>query len=135
MDGNRRWAKKQGLPAVAGHKKVVEERIEELIEKAAEMGVEYITFWAFSTENWGRSCSLLGIQYQLGTRCFDASYVWPAQRVPGQTLVRVAGLELWPGQKLHMEMPAAAVVRFECDDTVITERSRENRYSRANMSA
>ncbi len=57
MDGNRRWAKKRGLGGVLGHKKVVEERVEELIEAAAENGVEYITFWAFSTENWNRSAT------------------------------------------------------------------------------
>lgn len=55
MDGNRRWAKAHSLPALAGHKKVVEERVEELIEHAGELGISYITFWAFSTENWGRS--------------------------------------------------------------------------------
>jgi undecaprenyl diphosphate synthase len=60
MDGNRRWAKKRGLPTIAGHKKVVEERIEELIEAAAEIGVEHITFWAFSTENWGRAQDEVG---------------------------------------------------------------------------
>lgn len=54
LDGNRRWAKRHHLPVVAGHKKVVDERIEELIERAAEMGVGNITFWAFSTENWER---------------------------------------------------------------------------------
>jgi undecaprenyl diphosphate synthase len=54
MDGNRRWAKERGLPIIAGHKKVTEERIEELIERAAELGIAYITFWGFSTENWGR---------------------------------------------------------------------------------
>jgi undecaprenyl diphosphate synthase len=54
LDGNRRWARKKGLPAIAGHRKVVEERIEELIERAAEVGIPYITFWCFSTENWER---------------------------------------------------------------------------------
>lgn len=54
MDGNRRWAKKHHLPVVAGHKKVVEGRIEELIDHAGHLGIPYITFWAFSTENWER---------------------------------------------------------------------------------
>lgn len=54
MDGNRRWAKERGLPGVAGHKKVVSERIEELIEAAGEAGIPYITFWAWSSENWTR---------------------------------------------------------------------------------
>lgn len=55
MDGNRRWAKAKGLPAVMGHKKVVEERVEELIEHAGKLEISHITFWAFSTENWSRA--------------------------------------------------------------------------------
>ncbi len=55
MDGNRRWAKSKGLPAIAGHAYAVEHTTEELIERAGEMGVKYLTMWAFSTENWGRA--------------------------------------------------------------------------------
>jgi undecaprenyl diphosphate synthase len=55
MDGNRRWAKERGLPAVAGHKKAVEEGLETLIEHATKRGIKYLTFWCFSTENWGRN--------------------------------------------------------------------------------
>lgn len=55
MDGNRRWAKKRGLPVVAGHRAALENRVEELIERAGELGIPYLTFWAFSTENWGRA--------------------------------------------------------------------------------
>jgi len=55
MDGNRRWAKDHGLPALAGHRKVVDEILELLVEHAAKRGVRYITFWAFSKENWQRS--------------------------------------------------------------------------------
>jgi undecaprenyl diphosphate synthase len=54
MDGNRRWAKEKGLPVVAGHTQVVQKRIEELIERAAELKIPYLTLWAFSTENFGR---------------------------------------------------------------------------------
>lgn len=57
MDGNRRWAKERGLPALAGHRKVADEIIEPLVEHAADLGVKFITFWAFSTENWQRSKS------------------------------------------------------------------------------
>jgi undecaprenyl diphosphate synthase len=53
-DGNRRWAKERNLPAIAGHKKGYE-RVKELVECAREVGVSYVTFWAFSTENWKRS--------------------------------------------------------------------------------
>ena len=53
-DGNRRWAKERGLPTLEGHKKGLE-AIGELAEAAGKAGIEYITFYVFSTENWGRS--------------------------------------------------------------------------------
>lgn len=53
MDGNRRWAKEKGLSSFAGHKKG-EKAIEPIVDTAIEMGIPYLTFWAFSTENWRR---------------------------------------------------------------------------------
>ena len=53
-DGNRRWAKEHGLPSIEGHKKGLE-TIEVLVRATAEAGVPYISFYVFSTENWGRS--------------------------------------------------------------------------------
>ena len=55
MDGNRRWAREHGLPILEGHRRVADKVLEPLIEYAAKRGVKYITFWAFSTENWQRS--------------------------------------------------------------------------------
>lgn len=54
MDGNRRWAREHNLQVLAGHQKVADEVLEPLVEHAAARGVKYITFWAFSTENWMR---------------------------------------------------------------------------------
>ena len=54
MDGNRRWAKEKKLPSFAGHKKGYQQ-IEKIVECAKEHGIPYITFWAFSTENWQRN--------------------------------------------------------------------------------
>ncbi len=54
MDGNRRWAKERGLPVLAGHKKVADDILIPLVEHAADRGISYMTFWAFSTENWQR---------------------------------------------------------------------------------
>jgi undecaprenyl diphosphate synthase len=54
MDGNRRWARAHGLSVLSGHKKVTDETLEPLIERAADLGVRYLTFWAWSTENWSR---------------------------------------------------------------------------------
>jgi undecaprenyl diphosphate synthase len=55
MDGNRRWAKERGLPILEGHRKVADVILEPLIEHAAKRGIQFMTFWAFSTENWKRS--------------------------------------------------------------------------------
>ena len=57
MDGNRRWARNLGLPVLSGHQKVADEVLEPLVEHAAKRGVRFITFWAFSTENWQREKS------------------------------------------------------------------------------
>ena len=53
MDGNGRWAKKRGLPRVAGHKRGVD-TVKEIVEACAEIGVKYLTLYTFSTENWKR---------------------------------------------------------------------------------
>lgn len=53
-DGNRRWAKEKGLAAISGHKEGVE-ALKKFLENSAEIGVKYVTFYAFSTENWKRS--------------------------------------------------------------------------------
>jgi undecaprenyl diphosphate synthase len=53
MDGNGRWAKKRMLPRVAGHAQGVE-RVRDVVKACIERGVEYLTLFAFSSENWRR---------------------------------------------------------------------------------
>ncbi|WP_432665020.1 isoprenyl transferase [Wukongibacter baidiensis] len=53
MDGNGRWARKRGLPRIAGHKAGVE-ALRDVIKCASDIGVQYLTLYAFSTENWNR---------------------------------------------------------------------------------
>lgn len=53
MDGNGRWAKEKGMPRVFGHRNGVK-AVREATESAAELGVKYLTLYAFSTENWNR---------------------------------------------------------------------------------
>ena len=53
MDGNGRWAKKQGKLRVFGHQNGVK-AVRESVECAAELGIKYLTLYAFSTENWNR---------------------------------------------------------------------------------
>jgi len=54
MDGNGRWAKKRGLPRTAGHKKGAN-NMRTIIDYMNKIGIRYMTFYAFSTENWKRS--------------------------------------------------------------------------------
>ena len=53
MDGNGRWALERGLPRLSGHRAGTE-NLREVIEACAEFGIQYLTIYAFSTENWKR---------------------------------------------------------------------------------
>ena len=53
LDGNGRWAKKRNLPRLAGHKQGAQ-AVEDLLQNAKDLGVKYVTVYAFSTENWNR---------------------------------------------------------------------------------
>ncbi len=53
MDGNRRWAKKRLMPSAVGHKEGVK-ALKRAVKACAELGVKYLTVYAFSTENWNR---------------------------------------------------------------------------------
>ncbi len=53
MDGNGRWAKKQNLPRIEGHRRGVK-NVELVVELASEIDLEYLTLYAFSSENWKR---------------------------------------------------------------------------------
>lgn len=53
MDGNGRWAKKRGASRIFGHKSATKS-VREVTEECAKLGIEYLTLYAFSTENWAR---------------------------------------------------------------------------------
>ncbi len=53
MDGNGRWAKERGLPRIEGHRRGAE-KAEKVVEWAADLNIDYLTLYAFSTENWKR---------------------------------------------------------------------------------
>ena len=67
MDGNGRWARQRGLDRIFGHQQGVN-AVREVIETAAELGIGYLTLYAFSNENWGRPdeevSALMGIMIQ-----------------------------------------------------------------------
>ena len=64
MDGNGRWANKRMLPRVAGHKRGVE-AVREVIKGCSDQGVEFLTLFAFSSENWRRPADEVSFLMQL----------------------------------------------------------------------
>ena len=55
MDGNRRWSRQKNLSVLSGHKHAMDHTVEDIVEEAGRLGVKYVTFWAWSTENWKRT--------------------------------------------------------------------------------
>jgi len=70
MDGNGRWAKKRFLPRVAGHRRGVE-AVRETVKTCIERGVEYLTLFAFSSENWRRPQEEVTVLMQLFLRALE----------------------------------------------------------------
>ena len=70
MDGNGRWAKRRLLPRVAGHRKGVE-AVRATVRACVELGVEYLTLFAFSSENWRRPADEVSILMQLFIRALE----------------------------------------------------------------
>jgi undecaprenyl diphosphate synthase len=70
MDGNGRWARRRRLPRVAGHRRGVE-TVRSLIRSCIEVGVEYLTLFAFSSENWRRPPDEVSFLMQLFIRALE----------------------------------------------------------------
>ena len=70
MDGNGRWAKERGLPRAKGHRAGAES-VREVMEACKELGVKYLTLYAFSSENWSRPESEIGALMALLDRFLD----------------------------------------------------------------
>lgn len=64
MDGNRRWAKARGLPSLEGHRAGVK-ALKNLVKLCPSYGIEYLTVYAFSTENWKRESNELDFLFRL----------------------------------------------------------------------
>ena len=70
MDGNGRWAKSRGLPRIAGHRKGVE-RVRDMVTACVEKGVQYLTLFAFSSENWRRPVQEVQLLMELFLTALD----------------------------------------------------------------
>ena len=104
MDGNRRWAKKHGLPALAGHRKGAETLVE-IAKAAKKIGIKYMTVYAFSTENWQRSpeeveglMNLLRQYLDTGFKELQENkariiFIGERQMLPGDIVTKMAKIE------------------------------------------
>ena len=116
MDGNRRWARQRHLPAIAGHRAGVE-TIRKTLRAARERGVEYLTLYSFSTENWARDpeevTGLMGLLEETIRRETDSL-------VRDDVRLRVIGRlhELSPG--LQRSIAGAVEATSKCAHGVMT---------------
>jgi len=70
MDGNGRWANKRGLPRIAGHRQGLES-VRSIVKRCADRGVEYLTLFAFSSENWRRPPTEVNLLMELFTNALE----------------------------------------------------------------
>ena len=70
MDGNHRWARKKGLPGSVGHR-VGAKNVRPIAEECADLGITYLTLFAFSTENWNRPKTEIDLLFELISTTLD----------------------------------------------------------------
>ena len=104
MDGNGRWAKDRGLPRLQGHRAGAES-VREIMEACIELGVEYLTLYAFSSENWSRPATEVSALMALLDRFLEEKAkdldrqkirlrtIGQLDRLPAKTRARIARIE------------------------------------------
>lgn len=108
MDGNGRWAKERGLERVQGHIQGVES-VRKVVRAAASYGVEYLTIYAFSTENWGRPSKEVEALMKLLCECtHDETPTLLAEGVRMRFLGNIEALSPAVRQALHQSEAATA---------------------------
>ncbi len=109
MDGNGRWARRQGLERSAGHRRGVE-ALENIVIGCRKLGVEYLTVYAFSTENWSRPKAEVGTLMNLLSEFADKKLNrLKENHVRVQVIGDFAGLPLLQRMALKHLMEATAV--------------------------
>ncbi|OHE87400.1 MAG: di-trans,poly-cis-decaprenylcistransferase [Verrucomicrobia bacterium RIFCSPLOWO2_12_FULL_64_8] len=111
MDGNGRWAKQRGLPRIEGHRRGVE-TARAIIDASRELGIRYLTLYAFSVENWSRPraevSALMGLLEQFLRR---ETKVLVKNHIRLHTIGRTAELPADP--RAELERAVKATSRFE----------------------
>lgn len=108
MDGNGRWAKRRGLPRIAGHNEGVES-VRDTVEACGQLGVQYLTLYAFSTENWKRPEEEVSLLMRLLLRALkDETDRLHTNNVRIQAIGDIAKLPLEVQQELHDDIAKTA---------------------------
>ncbi len=98
MDGNGRWARSRMLPRIAGHRRGLE-AVRATVENCAERGIEYLTLFAFSSENWRRPAEEVALLMQL----FQSALTNEAQRLHRASVrLKVVGDTRRFGRKIRL---------------------------------
>ncbi|NJM06352.1 isoprenyl transferase [Candidatus Gracilibacteria bacterium] len=101
MDGNGRWAKQRGLPRLAGHRAGTE-NIRAIVSECSQIGVRFLTLYAFSTENWNRpSLEVQGLMQILSEFIDRETQTLHEQNVRLRHLGRLEGLSERLRRKVH----------------------------------
>ena len=87
MDGNGRWAQKRGLPRPVGHRAGVE-ALRDIVRMSSDVGIEVLTVYAFSTENWSRPQDEVGAIFRLMLEYLNREV---AALVENQVRIRIIG--------------------------------------------
>lgn len=118
MDGNGRWASRRGLPRLVGHRKGAE-RVEEIVRCAPDLGIEWLTIYAFSTENWKRSNKeILGLMslfagyierkaHSLAAEAVRMRFIGDRTRLDGRLQRLMAGIEERTAQYSRLNLTVA----------------------------
>jgi len=114
MDGNGRWAKKRFLPRVAGHKRGLD-AARDVVTACRKMGVEYLTLFAFSTENWRRPQDEVSFLMDLFLRALESEI---EKLAANNIRLKVVGCRDRFGASL-IERISAAEVRTEGNDGLV----------------
>ena len=127
MDGNGRWADRRGLPKVEGHRQGARQ-VSEVLEAAQEAGVEFLTLYAFSTENWKRPPSEVAALMGLLEEFLDDKLPELMEKnVRLRTVGRTDGLPAGARRKL------LAVIKATADNTAGTVHLGLNYAGRAEI--
>ncbi len=146
MDGNGRWARSRGLPRIEGHKAGIE-AVREAIAAAGNLGVRYLTLYAFSMENWKRPSTevralfsllerfLASESHQILERDIRFRTIGRVQDLPARTLRMLRGLEERTrdarGQTLTLALSYGGRTEIaDACDAIVAEALRQGRTTR-----